>query len=51
MTYALSLFQKFGFFAPKADATDDAFSHRLSRIGTRDARHEVRAALFIRNPA
>lgn len=50
MTYALTLFQKFGLFAPKA-SNDDFFFHRLTRIGTRDARREVRATLFIRTPA
>ena len=51
MTYALSLFQKLGLFAPKADLADDFFVHRLTRIGSRDARREVRATLFIRTPA
>lgn len=50
MTFARTLLQKFGLFAPKADTTD-VFAHRLTRIGTRDARRTVRAALFIRNPA
>lgn len=50
MTYALALLQRFGLFAPKADTTD-AFAHRLSRIGSRDSRREVRASVFFKTPA
>ncbi|NEX47672.1 hypothetical protein [Pseudotabrizicola algicola] len=50
MSFARALLQRFGLFAPKAD-TSDAFAHRLSRIGTRESRREVRAAVFIRTPA
>lgn len=50
MPYALALLQKFGLFAPKAEKPD-MFDHRLSRLGTRDARRKVRAAVFVRNPA
>ncbi|MDP4032185.1 MAG: hypothetical protein Q8P60_04900 [Pseudorhodobacter sp.] len=49
MTYALSLLQRFGLFSPRADTTE-AFEHRLSRIGSRDSRREVRAAVFVRTP-
>jgi hypothetical protein len=50
MEYALTLLQKFGLFAPKVD-TIDAFENRLTRIGTRDSRRDVRASVFVRNPA
>jgi hypothetical protein len=50
MTYALTLFQRFGLFAHKVD-TDEAFGNRLTRIGTRDSRRDVQATLFIRNQA
>jgi hypothetical protein len=50
MTYALSLLQKFGLFAPKADKSE-AFDLRLTRIGSREARHQARAVLFVRTPA
>ncbi|WP_157792011.1 hypothetical protein [Pseudorhodobacter sp. MZDSW-24AT] len=50
MSFARTLLQKFGLFTPKADTTD-AFAHRLSRIGTRDSRREVRATVFFRTPA
>lgn len=51
MTYALTLLRKLGLFAPKAEPADDFFVHRLTRIGSRDARREVRATLFLRTPA
>lgn len=50
MTFARRLLQKLGLFAPKVDTTE-AFGHRLTRIGTRDSRREVRAAVFFRTPA
>ncbi|GEM_PF-5281159 len=49
MAYALTLLQKFGLFAPKTD-TSEAFALRLTRIGTREARRDVRAAVFVRTP-
>ena len=49
MSYALSLLQRFGLFAPKTDTTD-AFAHRLTRIGTRESRHAVRVSVFVRTP-
>ncbi|MDO8882587.1 MAG: hypothetical protein U0934_16070 [Pseudotabrizicola sp.] len=50
MTYALSLLQKFGLFAPKHDVSE-VFDLRLTRIGSREARCKVRATLFVRTPA
>jgi hypothetical protein len=47
MAFALSLFQKFGLFAPKSD-TNDVFGLRLTRLGTREQRRSVRACVFIR---
>lgn len=49
MSYALTLLQRFGLFAPKVD-TLDAFDNRLTRIGTREARRSVRASVFFRTP-
>lgn len=53
MTYALLLLQKFGLFVPKADMPDtaDMFDLRLTRIGNREARRDVRTPLFVRTPA
>ncbi|MDR7123586.1 hypothetical protein [Pseudotabrizicola sp. 4114] len=50
MTFVRTLLQKLGLFAPKVDTTE-AFGNRLARIGSRDARREVRAAVFFRTPA
>lgn len=48
MAFALSLLQRFGLFAPKED-TSEAFGMRLTRIGTREARRDVRVPIFVRN--
>lgn len=50
MAFALTLLQRFGLFAPKQD-TSEAFGMRLTRINTREARRDVRAAIFVRNQA
>lgn len=52
MAYALSLLKRFGIFSRKTDTTDttEVFAHRLTRIGSRDARREVRATVFLRTP-
>ncbi len=50
MAYAKTLLQKFGLFAPKADTTE-VFGLRLTRINTREARRDVRAAVFVRTLA
>ena len=50
MAYALTLLQRFGLFTPKVDTTE-VFENRLTRIGTREARRDVRACVFLRNPA
>ncbi len=50
MAFAINLLQRFGLFAPKVDTTD-AFEMRLTRIGTRESRRDVRASVFIRNLA
>jgi hypothetical protein len=47
MAFALSLFHKFGLFAPKADTTE-IFGLRLTRLGTREQRRNVRASVFVR---
>lgn len=49
MAFVLTLLNKFGLFAPKAEATD-VFDNRLTRIQTREARRDVRATIFVRNP-
>ncbi|MCU0898881.1 MAG: hypothetical protein MUC82_00125 [Cypionkella sp.] len=49
MAFALTLLQRFGLFAPKVDDSE-AFENRLTRIGTREARRDVRATVFVRTP-
>lgn len=49
MTYAMTLLRRLGLLAPKADTTE-VFQNRLTRIGTREARRDVRACVFLRNP-
>lgn len=48
MTYMLSLLNKFGLFAPKTEVPE-AFDLRLTRLQSREARRDVRAAIFVRN--
>ncbi len=47
MTYALTLLQKFGLFAPKPN-TDAAFDMRLTRLSARDSRRNVRTSVFVK---
>lgn len=50
MAFALSLLRRFGFFMPTPDS-HDSFDHRLTRIGTRESRREVRASVFVKTRA
>ena len=47
MTFAITLLQRFGMFAPTAD-TSEVFELRLTRITTREARRDARAQVFVR---
>ncbi len=49
MAALISLLSKFGLFAPKTPV-DDTFDLRLTRLQTREARRDVRAAIFVRGP-
>lgn len=50
MAMLLTLFNKFGLFAPKAEV-EDAFDLRLTRLQTREQRRTVRSSIFIRGQA
>lgn len=50
MSYVIEVLQRFGLFAPKVDTTE-IFGNRLTRIGTREARREVRTSAFVKTTA
>lgn len=50
MAFALTLLEKLGLVQPKVDTTE-AFELRLERLGTREARRDVRSSVFVKTPA
>lgn len=50
MALIFSLMSKFGLYAPKVE-TSEAFDLRLTRLQSRESRHQTKGAIFVRSQA
>lgn len=48
MALIFTLFSKFGLFAPKVE-TSEAFDLRLTRLQSRESRHQPKGSIFVRS--